>query len=68
MILGAIAKLPFLGSPALQKNVKMLNTAYEKIEEMYDLFNHFTRNDWIYETRALLELEGRMNEEERLEF
>lgn len=68
MVMDGVSRLPFIGSPALQKNVRMLKTAYGKIEDLYNLFNHFTRNDWIYETRAILDLEAQMTEGERKEF
>lgn len=35
---------------------------------MYDLFQHFTRNNWIYETKMIYEFLAQMTEAEREEF
>jgi Male sterility protein len=40
----------------------------EKITDLYDSFQHFTRNEWIYETKKLIEFDARMTAADRLEF
>ncbi len=32
---------------------------------MYELFSHFTRNEWIYESKAIYLFEAQMNKEEQ---
>lgn len=32
---------------------------------MYELFSHFTKNEWIYESKKIFELEAEMSSEER---
>ena len=38
---------------------------YQKLDDMYEMFSHFTVNEWIYETKAIVELEEQMTPEDR---
>ena len=35
---------------------------------MYDIFQHFTENEWVYESAKIYEFEARMTPEERTMF
>jgi len=50
MVIGKVAKIPGIGSPKLASQMGQLQEAYKKLDELYDLFKHFTMNEWIYET------------------
>ena len=36
-----------------------------KLEDLYELFAHFTRNEWIYESNKIYEFEAQLTPEER---
>jgi Male sterility protein len=40
----------------------------EKINDMYEMFSHFTRNSWVYETKMIYELDSQLTPDERLIF
>ena len=50
MVIGKVAKIPGIGSPKLASQMGQLQEAYKKLDDLYDLFKHFTMNEWIYET------------------
>lgn len=60
-----VSKIPGIGSPKMQKEVQTLKFVNEKLGDLYELFAHFTRNEWIYESKKIYELEARMTPEER---
>lgn len=59
-----LAQVPGIGSPELKKNAGLLNEAYQKLDDMYEMFSHFTVNEWIYETKAIMELDAQMTPED----
>ena len=63
--LSIIAKIPGIGSPQLQKDAGMLIDVYKKLDDMYEVFSHFTLNEWIYESKMVVELDAAMSPEER---
>jgi len=63
-----LAQVPGIGSPELKRNAGMLNEAYKNLDDMYELFSHFTVNEWIYETKAIVELDAQMTPEDRKVF
>ena len=67
-ILEKVTSLPLIGNPKMNKQVKQLQFAYEKLDEMYDLFQHFTRNNWVYETKKIYEFLEQMSAAEKEEF
>ena len=40
----------------------------EKINDLYELFQHFTKNQWIYETQKIYEFDALMTPQERQDF
>lgn len=68
LVLEKLAKIPFIGSPELTKNVALLKMANGKLNDMYELFSHFTLNQWIYENKKVYEFEAMMTPAEREEF
>lgn len=52
----------------MKKDVSQLKLVNSKLGEMYELFAHFTRNSWIYETLKIFEFEAMMSPEERQMF
>lgn len=65
MLLELATNLPFINSAKMKKEVGQLKLVNSKLNEMYDLFAHFTRNSWIYETLKLYEFESLMTKEEK---
>jgi len=49
-ILDKISKIPGIASPQLKKTAKLGNFMNKKVKEMYELFEHFVTNEWIYES------------------
>ena len=64
-ILDKVSKIPGIGTPKMQKDVQTLKFVNEKLGDLYELFAHFTRNEWIYESKKIYELEAQMTIEER---
>jgi hypothetical protein len=53
-----VSKIPGIGSPKMQKDVQTLKFVNEKLGDLYELFAHFTRNEWIYESNKIYEFEA----------
>jgi hypothetical protein len=64
-ILDKVSKIPGIGNPKMQKDVQTLKFVNDKLGDLYELFSHFTRNEWIYESKKIYELEAQMTPEER---
>jgi Male sterility protein len=64
-VLDKVSKIPGIGSPKMQKDVQTLKFVNEKLGDLYELFAHFTRNEWIYESNQIYELEAMMTKGER---
>lgn len=41
---------------------------YSKIGEMYDLFQHFMENQWVFENKKIYEYDSKMSPAERAIF
>lgn len=54
--------------PAQKKQIAELKFVYSKINEMYDLFQHFSGNEWIYENKKIYEYHSKMSPEDRQVF
>jgi hypothetical protein len=64
-IMEKISRIPGIGSQKMQNEVKKMKFVNEKLGDLYDLFAHFTRNEWIYESNMIYKFEARMTSEER---
>lgn len=50
-----IAKLPLIGGPIMKKNAEKLMKINQKTKVLGDLFTHFTRHTWVYESLKIPE-------------
>ena len=64
-IMEKVSKIPGIGSPKMAKEIQGLKFVNDKLGDLYELFAHFTRNEWIYESNKIYELEGQLTPEER---
>jgi hypothetical protein len=64
-ILSKVAQIPGIGSAKMRADLKQLREVNTKIGEMYDIFAHFTCNEWIYETGKVYEMLAQMIPEEQ---
>lgn len=64
-ILSRVAQIPGVGSPKMRADLKQLREVNTKIGEFYDLFAHFTCNEWIYETAKVYEMIQLLTPEEQ---
>jgi Male sterility protein len=48
----------------LKKTAKLANFANDKIKELYELFEHFTSVEWIFESKKIYEFMSQMSPEE----
>lgn len=68
LALEKISKIPGLMDPKKAKQIAELKFVYSKINEMYDLFQHFSGNEWIYETKKIVEYDAVLTPEDRKTF
>lgn len=53
-----VSKIPGLTTSTFRKNISDLKMVYSKIDEMYDLFEHFMANQWVYENKKIFEYDN----------
>jgi hypothetical protein len=64
-VLEKISHIPGIGTPALKKNIKKGKLMVSRAWETSILFDHFTNNSWIYETKAVEDLYRQLSPAER---
>ena len=52
----------------MKKNADKLQKVIQKVTTLVDLFSHFTRNVWIYESIKIYDYVNQMTAEEKKEF
>ena len=52
----------------MQKDAQTLKFVNSKLADLYELFSHFTCNEWIFESKQIYELEAQMTPEDRKTF
>ena len=67
-ILEQVAKIPGLGSQAMKKNVEKGKLMVSKAWETCLLFDHFTKNSWVFESNQVEEFSKLMTNEEKKQF
>jgi hypothetical protein len=67
-ILDKVSRLPGLSSTKLRKTSKMANLITQKVNDLYDLFDHFISNSWIFENKKMYEFLDLMTDSEKNEF
>lgn len=60
-ILEKLVKIPGLGSAQMKKNVDRAKKINKRTYDMGVMFEHFTQNQWIYETAQVYEYIKMMN-------
>ncbi len=63
-----ISHIPGIGTSNLKKNVKKGKMMIGRAWETGLLFDHFTTNSWIYETKAVEDMYRQLSPSEREEF
>jgi hypothetical protein len=63
-----ISHIPGIGTSTLKKNVKKGKMMIARAWETGLLFDHFTTNSWIYETKSVEEMYRQLSPSEREEF
>jgi hypothetical protein len=67
-IMEKLSHFPGIGTSSLKKNVKKGNMMISRAWETGMLFDHFTNNSWIYESKAVEEIYRHLTPSEREEF
>lgn len=60
-----ISRIPGIGTSNLKKNVKKGKMMISRAWETGLLFDHFTNNSWIFETKAVEDLFRQLSPEDR---
>lgn len=58
---------PFMGKTH-QKNVRKMEGAIQRADEIQNYFTFFLTNEWIYESRNMIEFNNFLTTDERREF
>lgn len=61
MIYDKASKLPLIGGAQMKKNAERLKKINIRVWELGLIFEHFTFNEWIYETNQLYNLIDKMS-------
>ncbi|CDW87851.1 male sterility protein [Stylonychia lemnae] len=67
-VLNKIAMIPGIGGPQMQKNAQKLQKINMRALSLGSMFEHFTNNEWIYESNQIYNLQAQMSQDEIKEF